>query len=135
MDAHPGMTDQEADRRLRGLFQQAGPLEAPDALEQRIMGALAEEPRPMVTEAPLLPRWVWPLLGAFFLALMVLSARYHGPADTAPDLVEQAVQRLRTLSLPAWTGAMQVKLVAMAIVLLAGVELVLRRPRTSAVEH
>lgn len=75
------MNEAEADRRLRALFHQAGPLQAPEGLEERVLRALgpAPMPAPMSIE-PLLPRWTWPSIG-LLLAALGLAAMVGGPVE------------------------------------------------------
>lgn len=54
------MNEQDADKLLRGLFQQAGPLQAPEGLDARILQRLAVTPKAApVPDKPLLPTWTW----------------------------------------------------------------------------
>lgn len=75
------------DRRLAALFQEAGPVNAPNGIEERVMQRIAVLPRPSsVTVKPLLPHWMLFLAGALTVGLMLASIRTgSGMATGQPD--------------------------------------------------
>jgi hypothetical protein len=74
MDAPHQLKEAEADRKLRDLFLKAGPLQAPEGLEARILGQLAaNRARPVIVDRPLIGDRTWIALGAVFLVAVVTS--------------------------------------------------------------
>jgi hypothetical protein len=74
MDPDNRLSEAEADRRLRALFQQVGALHAPADLEERVLRALGPAPATArVDIAPLLPRWCWPAMGVLFTVLCLAT--------------------------------------------------------------
>jgi len=74
MDAPHRLTGPEADRKLRDLFAQAGPLHAPDDLEDRVLRQLAARPIVRTVEdKPLIATWIWIVLGALLSVLFLYS--------------------------------------------------------------
>lgn len=69
MDARGGLNEQEADRALRGLFREAGVVQAPPGSEARILQRIVlTRQRTTVAEPPLIPKHVWTgMLIAFIL--------------------------------------------------------------------
>lgn len=64
------MNEQDADKLLRDLFQQAGALQAPEGLDARILQRLAVTPKmTLVPDKPLLPIWAW-AAGGLLLAVL-----------------------------------------------------------------
>lgn len=65
--------EQDADKLLRDLFQQAGALQAPEGLDARILQRLAVLPAPQPRmETPLLPKWAWGLGAVVLIALVFM---------------------------------------------------------------
>lgn len=62
--------EQDADKLLRDLFQQAGALQAQEGLDARILQRIAVVPAPQPrVETPLLPKWAWGLGAVVLIAL------------------------------------------------------------------
>lgn len=54
------MNEQEADKLLRDLFQEAGQFSASEGLDARILQRIAVLPRTAILpDKPLLPKWTW----------------------------------------------------------------------------
>lgn len=71
------MNDQEADKLLRDLFQEAGQLSAPEGLDARILQRIAVTPKTaLVIDEPLLPTWVWVAGGALLAGIAFLPGGY-----------------------------------------------------------
>ena len=69
------MNEQDADKLLRDLFQQSGPIKAPEGLEARILQRLAVMPKTaLAPEKPLLPTWTWAAGGVLLTGLAFLPA-------------------------------------------------------------
>lgn len=88
MDTDQRLSGQEADERLRKLFQAAGPLTAADDLEARVLSRLNEAPAaaPVVVR-PLVGRWGWVAVAAV-LALLIWSVSSGSPSPAGPSLPE-----------------------------------------------
>ena len=83
MDATRGLNEQDADKALRDLFHQAGPLSAPDGLEARVLQRIAVTARPaLAPEKPLLPKWAWYAGGLGLLAVAFLPG--NGTSSPSP---------------------------------------------------
>jgi hypothetical protein len=77
------MNEHQADKALRGLFQQTGALSAPEGLDARILQRIAVMPKPVAApQQPLLPKWTW--LISTTLALGI--ALYPGFKFSVPRL-------------------------------------------------
>jgi len=98
MDAPRRLTDTEADRKLRDLFAQAGPLHAPDDIEARVLRQLAAQPAARVIEdKPLIASWIWIAIGTFLLGLIVYSLLAPLSVDPAGSTYQRY---LHDLTLP-----------------------------------
>jgi hypothetical protein len=76
MDAPRGLTGPDADKALRDLFRELGPIAAPDELDARILQRIAVTPHvAAIPEKPLLPRWVWGVAAVAALAAMFIPTR------------------------------------------------------------
>ncbi len=64
------MNEQDADKLLRDLFQQSGPIQAPEGLDARILQRIAVSARTTsVREEPLLPNWTWAVGGVLLAGI------------------------------------------------------------------
>jgi hypothetical protein len=78
MDAPRGLNEQDADKLLRDLFQNAGALTAPEGLDARVLQRIAVSPNTsLVADKPLVPTWAWVAAGALLVGLAFL------PGDNA----------------------------------------------------
>jgi hypothetical protein len=109
MDAPSRLTDLEADRKLRDLFAQAGPLLAPDDLEARVLHRLAAAPvSRLADDRPLIAGWIWTSLGLLLMVLVLFSllspdaARETG-SEYQRYLPELAIPDLGRLVRSPWT--------------------------------
>jgi len=129
MDARRGLTDREADRKLRDLFARTGPLEAPEGMDARILNALAAERSPQRDVPPLLPRWVWPVAGASLLVLLILPFFAAGAQSVPAGALDLLLERIAHSRLSAMTARPWFRYGTLAAVLLLGMELWLSKPR------
>jgi hypothetical protein len=96
MDAPRRLTDPEADRKLRDLFAQAGPLQAPEDMEARVLRQLAAQPVSRIVEdAPLIGRNAWLTVGALFVGLLISTFLAPAARSTGSDMVQRYLQNLR----------------------------------------
>lgn len=82
------MNEQDADKLLRELFQQAGPLQAPEGLDARILQRLAVTPKTApIPEKPLLPAWAWAAGGLLLAGLVFVpgGSAFTGWMDRLPS--------------------------------------------------
>ncbi len=78
------MNERDADKLLRDLFQQSGPIQAPEGLDARILQRIAVTSRIAPTpDKPLLPKWAWVAGGALLTGLAVLPGGGASPGWTA----------------------------------------------------
>ena len=78
MDAPRGLNEHDADKALRDLFRDAGPLVAPEGLDARIMQRIALPTKPaLAPEKSLVPRWAW-IAAIALLALFALITGSDG---------------------------------------------------------
>lgn len=115
------MNEQDADKLLRDLFHQSGPIKAPEGFDARIMQRLAVTPKTsLVPEKPLLPSWAWAAGGLLLTGIALLprgnsSARWmaHVPsfdwekALSSPWLILGLVTCTALLGLDAWLDRRQ----------------------------
>lgn len=109
MDAPRRLNAPEADRALRELFLKAGPLRAPDGLEDRVLARLAaDRAAPLVVDRPLIGKGVWVALGALFLVALVTSALAPaaiavGEGSSLRHLPDLSLPQLSALLTSPWT--------------------------------
>ena len=66
------MNEQDADKLLRDLFRQSGPIQAPEGLDARILQRIAVLPHPaLVPDKALLPKWTWAVGAALAIGLVL----------------------------------------------------------------
>ncbi len=69
------MNEQDADKLLRDLFQQSGPIKAPEGLDARILQRIAVTPRTaLIPDKPLLPKWTWLVAAPFVLGIGLIPS-------------------------------------------------------------
>lgn len=129
MDADHRLNGSEADRKLRALFQHAGPLTAPAGLEERVLRSIAPAPAaPAAEPEPLLPRWAWPAIGIVLVALC-LSALIGHPGNGGTGLWERLLPEVKAPSLHHVLSLSWVRMGTLAAIFFATLEMVLGRRR------
>lgn len=109
--------------RLAALFQEAGPLTAPDGMEERLLQRIAVLPRPSsISVQHLLPPWMLYLAGALTVGLMLASINTGGGMATS----QPASGVVRALS-SEWVLA-----AALCVACLAALDRLLVRSRISS---
>ncbi len=79
------MNEQDADKLLRELFQQSGPLKAPEGLDARILQRIAVMPgAALVPDKALLPKWTW-----LVAALIVLGIGLVPGSDASTSWLDR----------------------------------------------
>lgn len=131
MDADHRLKDDAQDARLRALFHAAGPLPAPEDLEQRVLARLSAAPvRVPVDSRPLLSwkAWVGALLALLGLWLWTaLPSTTMMPSAVLPEFALPKVDALLALLSTPWTW-MAIATGALLLLL----DTVLMRPRLTA---
>lgn len=128
MDADQRLTDDAVDERLRALFHAAGPMAAPDDLEDRVLLRLkAGATGTAVMDKPLLSRTAW--VGAAVVLLVLwgwtsMISAPEMPSTTTPTLPMPAWDTVLSAFTAPWT------LMALACgALLVLLDTILSRPR------
>ena len=76
--------ERDADKLLRDLFKQSGPIMAPEGFDARILQRIAVTPRTsLVPDKPLLPKWAWAGAGALLIGLAFLPGGSSSPQWTS----------------------------------------------------
>lgn len=131
MDADHRLKDDAQDARLRALFHAAGPLSAPEDLEQRVLARLSAAPvRVPVDSRPLLSwkAWMGALLALLGLWLWTaLPSTTMMPSKALPEFALPKVDALLALLSTPWTW-MTIATGALLLLL----DTVLIRPRLAA---
>ena len=130
MDAPRRLTDSEADRKLRDLFAQAGPLYAPDDLEIRVLRHLEAEPAALSTaERPLIANWVWLAIGSLLMVLMLFSLWLPVSAGTSESLFERYLPERTIPDLSMVLGSPWTLMALICAAAFLGLEAFLFRPQ------
>ncbi|MBK6627769.1 MAG: hypothetical protein IPJ87_09700 [Flavobacteriales bacterium] len=128
MDADQRLTDDAVDGRLRALFHTAGPMAAPDDLEDRVLMRLkASASGTAVMDKPLLSRTAWVSAAVMLLVLWGWTSMI-----SAPDMPSTTVPILPMLGWDTVLSALTAPWTLMALTcgaLLVLLDAILSRPR------
>ena len=135
MDARRGLTGSEADERLRELFLAAGPEQAPDDLEQRVLHRLERSTTVVASlDKPIISRAAWSVmaLGALGAGAYLWTSGANTTGTGWSDQLRDMVPEFSLTSL--FTSPWLLAATGGAMVLFA-LDTLLTRPRLSAQPH
>lgn len=93
MDVDPRLNEEGAERALRGLFQKAGHLSAPEGMEARVLNRLAVLTKAVRPTSALLPKWAWlALLMALLISFCISMGTTSNSAE--PQLSSILLDRM-----------------------------------------